>query len=124
MLKINMHWLQIEKYWPLSAERTAGLFHTCFLLCYILYTDDFFIVAGHTFCLVAVYSQNLGLPHFGGEQPGDSYYFSPLSVFIFSIINSSCSPDKLCAYWYTEDQGAKGGNNVASLLMSAMRDFG
>ena len=27
---------------------------------------------------VCNYSQNLGVPHFGSEQPGDTYYFSPL----------------------------------------------
>jgi hypothetical protein len=74
--------------------------------------------------LVADYSQNLGLPHFGEEQPGDTYYFSPLSVYIFGIVDVSFSPDVLHAYGYTEDQGAKGGNNVASLIMHALESFG
>jgi len=60
--------------------------------------------------LVADYSQNLGLPHFGEEQPGDTYYFSPLSVYIFGIVDVSCSPEVLHAFGYTEDQGNKGGN--------------
>lgn len=77
-----------------------------------------------SFCLVADYSQNLGLPHFGEEQPGDTYYFSPLSVYIFGIVDVSCSPEVLHAFGYTEDQGNKGGNNVSSLVMHAMTNFG
>ena len=100
------------------------MFHALFILCFFFFTNILFIVAWHSFCLVADYSQNLGLPHFGGEQPGDTYYYSPLAVYIFGIVDASCSPDKLYAYGYTEDIGAKGGNNVASLLMLAMEDFG
>jgi hypothetical protein len=77
-----------------------------------------------SFCLVADYSQNLGLPHFGEEQPGDTYYFSPLSVFVFGVVDVSYTPEKLFAYGYTEDQGLKGGNNVASLVMHALKSFG
>ncbi len=36
----------------------------------------------------------------------------------------SCSPDRLYAYGYREDDGGKGGNNVASLLMQALHDLG
>jgi hypothetical protein len=58
----------------------------------------------------------LGVPHFGGEQPGDTYNYSPLSF---------CGEqDQLHAYGYTEDHGAKGGNNVVSLLMKALQDLG
>lgn len=82
------------------------------------------IVAFCSLCLVADYSQNLGLPHFGTEQPGDIYYFSPLSVFIFGITDVSCTPEVLHACGYTEDQGLKGGNNVASLIMHTLQHLG
>ena len=36
-------------------------------------------------CCVGDYYQNLGMPHFGGEQLGDTYYFSPLTVNIFDV---------------------------------------
>jgi hypothetical protein len=76
-----------------------------------------------SFCLVADYAQNLGLPHFGGEQPGDTYYYSPLAVYCFGLVDASQSPEQLHCFGYTEDEGAKGGNNVASLIMKALKDM-
>ena len=73
-----------------------------------------------SFCIVGDYAQNLGVPHFGGEQPGDTCYYSPLSVYCFGVVDVCGEQDKLHAYGYTEDQGGKGGNNVTSLLMLAL----
>ena len=73
---------------------------------------------------MADYCQNLSLPHFGGEQPGDTYYFSPLFVYVFGVADVAGEKAKLRAYGYNEGDGAKGGNNVASLLMQALRDLG
>ena len=39
------------------------------------------------FVLTFDYIQNLGIPHFREEQPGDTYYFSPLTLNIFSIVD-------------------------------------
>jgi hypothetical protein len=61
----------------------------------------------------------MALPHFGGEQPGETYYFSPLSVYCFGMVDPTI--DKLFAHLYTEGQGQKGGNNVASLIMKTLR---
>ena len=36
---------------------------------------------------VGDYCQNFGLPHFGNEQPGETYYYSPLGVYVFGIVN-------------------------------------
>lgn len=69
------------------------------------------------YVIVMDYSQNLDLPHLGSSQPGDSYYFSPKNVYIFGIVNVSQKPNKLTAYVYQEEDGNKGGDNVASLLM-------
>ena len=33
-------------------------------------------------CIIMDYAQNLGLPHFGEEQPGSIYYYSPLAIYI------------------------------------------
>jgi hypothetical protein len=71
------------------------------------------------YCLVADYCQNMALPHFGGEQPGETYYFSPLSVYCFGMVDPTV--DKLFAHLYTEGQGQKGGNNVASLIMKTLK---
>jgi hypothetical protein len=39
------------------------------------------------YVLVGDYTQNVGLPHFGGEQPGDTYHFSPLTIFLFGLVD-------------------------------------
>ena len=70
---------------------------------------------------MADYCQNLSIPYFGGEQPGDAYYFSPLFIYVFGIADVSEEKAKLKAYGYSEDQGGKGGNNVASILMQALK---
>ena len=54
------------------------------------------------------------MPHFGGEQPGDTYYFSPLTVNVFGVCDYAT--ELLNAYVYTEAEGEKGGNNVVSLV--------
>jgi len=33
------------------------------------------------------YSQNLDLPHLGDEQPGDCYYYSPINLYCFGIVD-------------------------------------
>ena len=65
---------------------------------------------------VADYAQNVSVPHFAGEQPGDTYYYSPCSAYVFGIADCSTRPTKLTAHTYLEDVGKKGGNNVASRL--------
>ena len=65
-------------------------------------------------CFVGDYCQNMGLPWFGNEQPGVTYYYSPLSIYIFGMANYAT--EHLHAFVYDEGEGAKGGNNVASLV--------
>jgi hypothetical protein len=79
---------------------------------------------GRSYCLVGDYCQNLSLPYFGGEQPGDTYYFSPLFVYVFGIADVSKDRAQLLGYGYHEGEGAKGGNNVASFLMQGLKDLG
>ena len=62
------------------------------------------------------FAQNLQLLHFGEEQPGDTYYFSPLSLHVFGIVNHSPEKDHLHGFLYHEGEGKKGSNNVASLV--------
>jgi hypothetical protein len=66
-------------------------------------------------CFVADYAQNMYIPNFAGEQPGATYYYSPLSLYVFGVVDAS--KDCLSAWMYGEDIAKKGGNNVASLLM-------
>ena len=70
--------------------------------------------------IIMDYCQNLNLPHLGEDQPGDAYYFSPLSIYCFGICNAVTS--HLSAYVYDESEGGKGGNNVASLLLQYVRE--
>jgi hypothetical protein len=78
----------------------------------------------YSYCIVCDYAQNLGLPHFEEEQPVDIYYFSELTVNIFGVADVTKKPTKMLAYGYTEGEGGKGGNNVASLVMKALHDLG
>lgn len=75
-----------------------------------------------TYMFCGDYSQNMDLPHFGGEQPGESYYFSPLGVYVFGIADHS--NDVLSAYVYHEGVGKKGGDNVVSLIHKKLKDDG
>lgn len=68
-------------------------------------------------CIVADYAQNMGVPSFGYEQPGETYYYSPMNAYCFGVVDCTVTlEDHLHAYIYMEDQAKKGGNNVASLL--------
>ena len=68
-------------------------------------------------CLVVDYCQNVDMPQLGANQPGKTYYLSPLRVFVFGIVNCGLSGGTLDAYVYHEGEGRKGGNNVASMIM-------
>jgi hypothetical protein len=62
------------------------------------------------------------LPHYGGEKPGEIYYFSNLTINLFGIVDLSLSPNKLRCYAYREFTAWKGSNNVASLIMQYLYD--
>jgi hypothetical protein len=68
------------------------------------------------------YCQNMSIPYVGAVQPGETYYFSPLSVFCFGMANLCHKDPTLDAYVYHEGEGKKGGNNVASLVYKFLRD--
>jgi len=77
-----------------------------------------------TITLVADFSQNMELPLFGAEQPGETYYYTPLTVNAFGIVDTSTEPEHLHFYLYEEFVGRKGGNNVASLLIHHLHQRG
>jgi len=70
---------------------------------------------------IADYSQNASIPMFGQSQPGDTYYFSPMTINIFGIVDCSIRGGTLAAHVYTEGDGKKGGDNVASLLLKELK---
>jgi len=65
---------------------------------------------------VADYAQNMYIPNFAQEQPGETYYYSPMNAYVFGVACTGYTPTQLVAHVYLEDQGGKGSNNVASLL--------
>ena len=76
------------------------------------------------FTEVADYAQNLDIPHFGCEQPGDTYYYSPLGIYVFGIVRLYNEPQDLVGQFYFEGEGKKGGNNVASLIYNKFKHDG
>ena len=77
----------------------------------------------HTFTID--YAQNLAIPWFGKkDQPNQLYYMTPLTVNLFGMFDNSFEKENLFAYVYREDEGNKGGNNVASLIIKQLKDQG
>ena len=54
--------------------------------------------------------------HFGGEHPGDMYYYSPLTANGFGVVDYSI--EVLDTYICTESERKKGVNNIVSLLQN------
>ena len=75
-------------------------------------------------CIVMDYSQNAGIPQFADTQPGKTYYYSPVTVNIFGIVDCSIKGGKLDCFVYHKGQGGKGGNNVASMFMLYLKRKG
>jgi hypothetical protein len=71
--------------------------------------------------LVMDFMQNLGVPYLGSEQAGATYYFSPLTVNCFGVVDMKT--DKLHVFVYHEGQGKKGSNNVASMIWEYLRMY-
>ena len=76
------------------------------------------------YSIVMDYSQNISLPQVGQSQPGKTYYWSPLKVFLFGIVNCGVPGGECNSYVYHEGQGKKGMTNVASLLMLFLKQKG
>jgi hypothetical protein len=72
------------------------------------------------------YCQNASMPQVGADQPGETYYYSPLIVPIFGIAepNLSDENDHLHAYVYYEQEAKKGGNNFCSLIWLYLKSRG
>ena len=41
-----------------------------------------------TITVVVDYCKNLQVPHLGADQPGDTYYFSPIWVYCLGIVDT------------------------------------
>jgi len=67
------------------------------------------------------------VPVFNKEQPGCSYYYSPVGVYTCGVVNhghlnnDGTVGEHMHAHVYHEGTGKKGSNNVASLIMKTLR---
>jgi len=75
-------------------------------------------------CIVCDYCQNMALPFFGKDQPGATYYYSPLTMICFGVANVGIAKHKLKAFIYNEGDGSKGGNSVSSFLFNYLKQQG
>ena len=64
----------------------------------------------------------MDIPHFGQEQPGETYYYSPVNISCFGSVDYATNI--LDAFVYQEGEGKKGGNSVSSLLYKKLKDDG
>ena len=73
------------------------------------------------------YGQNMQVPIFNKEQPGSTYYFSPLSVYNLGMVdhahvyNDGRIAEHMHCHVYNEAVAKKGANNVASLIVKTLR---
>jgi hypothetical protein len=64
------------------------------------------------------------MPFFGKDQPGNTYYYTPKTINLLGIVDCYQEKEVLHAYAYSKEEGGKGGNNVASLIMKHLQDPG
>ncbi len=83
-----------------------------------------------SYTFVVDYGQNMEVPFFGETQPGDSYYYTPMSVYNLGVVNSGHlhdgenePKDHMHCHVYDEGIAGKGSNNVASLIMKTLHDL-
>ena len=70
------------------------------------------------------FQQNVQLPSHKKDQPGETYFFVPLNIYVLGVVVCNSLKDHLHAYMYTEVEGYKGGNTVVSLIMKYWLDQG
>ncbi len=79
-----------------------------------------------TYCFVVDFGQNMECPSFNEEQPGMTYYFSPLTVNNLGIVNHGHAKEDgtvdvhMHCHVYHEGVGKKGADNVASLIVKTL----
>jgi len=99
-----------EKITNAIADAQAGVAHT-----------------SRRYTFVVDYGQNMELPVYNTQQPGCTYYYSPLSVYNLGMVNHAHEyedgtiKEHMYAHVYHEGVGKKGANNVASLIVKTLR---
>ena len=81
------------------------------------------------YTFVVDYGQNMELPVYNKQQPGCTYYFSPLGVYNLGMVNHAHTyedgtvREHMYAHVYHEGVGKKGANNVSSLIVKTLRQL-
>jgi hypothetical protein len=57
-----------------------------------------------SYCFVCDFAQNMYLPNFAAEQPGATYYYSPLNIIPLGIVDCSKDPSELTAMTFYESK--------------------
>ena len=75
------------------------------------------------------YGQNMQVPIFNNEQPGSTYYFSPLSVYNLGMVDHAHVYDDgrilehMHCHIYNKGIAKKGANNVVSLIVKTLQQL-
>ena len=83
------------------------------------------------YVFICDYAQNIELPFLGDQQPGDTYYLTPKSVYVFGMVDMAHKyndivqsvGEHLHTHVYSEKESDKGSNNVASLIMKTLTNL-
>ena len=59
------------------------------------------------YTFIGDFAQNIYLPFFGSNQPGETYYFSPKMIYQFGVVDVSDVIAKMKTYVYPEEDGKK-----------------
>jgi hypothetical protein len=79
------------------------------------------------YTLTCDFGKNMQCPCYNSKQPGCTYYYTPLNVFNFGIVDHSHDygngtiGNHMYCHVYHEGIGKKGGTNVASLIVKTLR---
>ena len=83
-----------------------------------------------SFTFVVDFGQNMELPVYNKEQPGCSYYYSPLGIYNLGMVDQAYAGpnddeydnprDHMHLHLYHEGIGKKGANNVCSLIWKTL----
>jgi len=81
------------------------------------------------YTLTCDFGQNMQCPCYNSNQPGCTYYYTPLNIYNFGVVDHSHDHgnrtigNHMHCHVYHEGIGKKGGTNVASLIVRTLQDM-
>ena len=94
--------------------------------------DDAKDAVEHTkrrYTLTCDFGQNMQCPCYNSNQPGCTYYYTPLNIYNFGVVDhlhdhgNRTIGNHVHCHVYHADIGKKGGTNVASLILKTLQDM-